>query len=55
MTTGLRRGELAGLKWQDVDFENMQIDVNRSVVSPVVGRCKTEASQKPVPMDGCTA
>jgi integrase len=55
MTTGLRRGELAGLKWQDIDFENMQIDVNRSVVSQVVGRCKTEASQKPVPMDGCTA
>jgi len=24
-------------------------------VSQVVGRCKTEASQKPVPMDGCTA
>ena len=55
MTTGLRRGELAGLKWQDIDFESMQIDVNRSVVSQVVGRCKTEASQKPVPMDGCTA
>jgi integrase len=55
MTTGLRRGELAGLKWKDIDFENMQIDVNRSVVSQVVGRCKTEASQKPVPMDGCTA
>ena len=46
---------LAGLKWQDIDFENMQIDVNRSVVSQVVGRCKTEASQKPVPMDDCTA
>lgn len=55
MTTGLRRGELAGLKWQDVDFENMQIDVSRSVVSQVVGQCKTEASQKPVPMDDCTA
>jgi integrase len=52
MTTGLRRGELAGHKWQDI---NMQIDVNRSVVSQVVGRCKMEASQKPVPMDGCTA
>jgi integrase len=55
MTTGLRRGELAGLKWQDIDFESLLIDVNRSVVSQIVGRCKTEASQKPVPMDEHTA
>lgn len=55
MATGLRRGELAGLKWQDIDFENLQIDVNKSVVSQVVGRCKTEASQKPVPLDEYTA
>ncbi|MHB8388178.1 MAG: tyrosine-type recombinase/integrase [Acidobacteriaceae bacterium] len=55
MVTGLRRGELAGLKWQDVDYENLQIDVNKSVVNQVVGRCKTEASQKPVPMDEYTA
>ncbi len=32
MTTGLRRGELAGLKWRDVDFEKLTIDVLRSVV-----------------------
>ena len=51
MVTGLRRGELAGLKWQDIDFANLQIDVQRSVVNQVVGRCKTEASQKPVPID----
>jgi integrase len=51
MVTGLRRGELAGLKWEDIDFVNLQIDVNKSVVSQVVGRCKTEASQKPVPLD----
>lgn len=55
MATGLRRGELAGLKWQDIDFENLQIDVNKSVVSQIVGRCKTEASQKPVPLDEYTA
>ncbi|MGC2161494.1 MAG: tyrosine-type recombinase/integrase [Silvibacterium sp.] len=55
MVTGLRRGELAGLKWEDIDFENLQIDVNKSVVSQVVGRCKTEASQKPVPLDEYTA
>jgi integrase len=55
MATGLRRGELAGLQWGDIDFENLQIDVNRSVVSQVVGRCKTEASQRPVPIDEYTA
>jgi integrase len=54
MVTGLRRGELAGLKWQDIDFANLQIDVQRSVVDQVVGRCKTEASQKPVPIDEYT-
>ena len=31
VTTGLRRGELAGLKWKDIDFENAILSVNRSV------------------------
>jgi len=51
MVTGLRRGELAGLKWVDIDFLNLQINVSRSVVEQHVGRCKTEVSQKPVPID----
>lgn len=55
MATGLRRGELTGIKWGDIDFANLQIDVQRSVVDQVVGRCKTEASQKPVPLDEYTA
>src|SRR5215470_3741334 len=55
MVTGLRRGELAGLKWQDVDFLNLQLNVNRSVVNQHVGKCKTEISQKPVPIDEHTA
>jgi integrase len=53
--TGLRRGELIGLKWSDVDFENLQINVIRSVVHQVVGNCKTEASQKPVPLEASVA
>jgi integrase len=49
--TGLRRSELLALKWGDVEFENLQIVVQRSIYRNVVGNCKTEASKKPVPMD----
>ena len=31
LETGLRRGELLGLKWEDVDFQNMTISVSRSL------------------------
>jgi integrase len=49
--TGLRRSELLAMKWGDVDFDNLQIIVQRSIYRNVVGSCKTEASRKPVPMD----
>jgi integrase len=49
--TGLRRSELLALKWEDIDFERLQIDVRRSIYLNVVGNCKTEASRKPVPLD----
>jgi integrase len=55
MITGLRRGELAGLKWGDIDFENLLVNVVRSVVNQRTGRCKTEASAKPEPIDEYTA
>src|SRR5215813_14036292 len=48
--TGLRRSELFALKWKDVDFAAKHLDVTRSIVSQVVGNCKTETSQKPVPL-----
>jgi integrase len=50
VATGLRQSELFALKWKDVDFENRQLWVTRSIVLQVVGSCKTEASQKPVPL-----
>jgi integrase len=49
--TGLRVSELLALKWSDMDFENLELHVTRSISLQRVGPCKTEASQKPVPVD----
>ena len=51
VVTGLRASELFGLKWADINFKKNEISVTRSIVMQVVGPCKTEASQKPVPLD----
>jgi integrase len=39
-----------GLKWGDIDFAQRNMSVTRSIVYGVVGPCKTESSQKPVPI-----
>jgi len=49
--TGLRVGELLGLKWSDIDFEKLEINVVRDVVKQRIERCKTEASKKAIPID----
>lgn len=36
-TTGLRRGELSGLRWVDVDFDNRKLYVRRSIKNDVDG------------------
>jgi integrase len=51
-TTGLRICEVLGLKWEDIDFEQKTANVLRSFVDGSIGRCKTEISQQPVPLDG---
>jgi integrase len=50
--TGLRVSEALGLKWSDVDFGAAVINLGRAIVHQHVGEMKTEASEKPVPMDG---
>ena len=50
VSTGLRQSELFGLKWGDIDLVQCTMNVTRSIVYGVVGPCKTESSQKPVPV-----
>lgn len=65
LNTGLRLGEVTGLKWEDIDFDNKVINVNRSLSStPTIDRngikCgrhprfnepKSEAGKRKIPLD----
>ena len=55
ITTGMRRGELMGLQWGDIDFDDYVISVNRNVIyTPdsgiVVSTPKTECSVRQIPV-----
>lgn len=55
LTAGLRRGECIGLQWEDIDFNNMTISVNRGVTyTPqtglIVSDPKTSNSFRTIPM-----
>ena len=52
--TGMRRGEMLGLRWEDIDFTEGMIYVQRSVRfksnRPVVGETKSEAGNRGIPL-----
>jgi integrase len=54
-TTGLRISEVLGLKWSDINWEKLEMEVSRSIVYARVGKCKTEVSRQPVSLDELTA
>lgn len=47
---GMRRSEIFGLKWTDVDFDRAILHVRRSFVDGVVGPPKTDSSRRPLPI-----
>ncbi len=48
--TGLRTGELIGLKWEDISFNNFTIEVNRTITQGFVQTPKTKSSQRIIDM-----
>src|SRR5437879_3354672 len=48
---GLRVCELLGLQWGDIDFANLTVRIQRSVVEAEVNETKTDASESTLPLD----
>lgn len=55
MFTGMRRGEVLGLRWEDIDYERMLISVQRNVTfpsnQPVITTPKTQHGVRQIPLD----
>ena len=53
--TGVRRGEMLGLRWEDFDYENHLINVRRAVSyttnQPIVSTTKTASGSRVIPLD----
>ena len=48
--SGMRKGEALALTWNDVDFENSQIDINKTVYNNIVTTPKTTSSIRKIDM-----
>jgi integrase len=49
-TTAIRRSELRGLRWADVDFAGLKLNLRRGLFRKEETAMKTKASRKPVPI-----
>jgi integrase len=49
-STGLRRSEMIALTWSDLNMRTMEVNVLRSCVRNRIGKTKTDASCRPVPL-----
>jgi integrase len=50
VTTGMRVGEILGLRWQDVDFANQQIRIAQNCYRGCMGSPKTKGSRRTIPL-----
>lgn len=50
--TGMRTGEVDGLKWEYVDFERREIIVRQTLINGETEYTKTDGSQREIPMFG---
>lgn len=48
--TGMRTGELIGLKWEDIDFQSYTIEINRTITKGFIQTPKTKSSQRVIDM-----
>jgi len=48
--TGMRTGEMIGLKWSDIDFKNKTIMIQRTIGRGIEGRPKTQSSIRTIPI-----
>jgi integrase len=48
--TGMRRGELLGLEWSDVDFYHKKININKQIYKGILTSTKTESGTRIIDM-----
>ncbi len=58
ITTGMRRGEVLGLRWRDIDFDNRRLAVRQTVLTVAyrvtLGTPKTDRGRRSIALDGAT-